>query len=95
VRIETTYKFDKVTWTGHQYGPCQGCNKTTRRQKTFLQTVSPFNKNKETGQPKTYKQIQKEVRAEAIAWGAELPWCTKCTGGEKWLKWMAGRADTR
>lgn len=90
MKIETTYKFDKVTWTGHQYGDCQGCNKRyVRRQKTFFQTMSPFNKNKETGRPKTYGEVQKEVRAKALEWGAQRPWCTKCEGGEEWAKWMS------
>lgn len=93
MRIETTYKFDKVTWTGHQYGDCQGCGKRfVRRQRTFVQTVSPFNRDKETGRPKTYAQIQKEVTAQARAWGAQQPWCTNCEGGEKWKIWKAEQA---
>lgn len=88
MKITTTYKFDKVTWTGSQYGSCQGCGKkAVRRQRTFAQTVSPFNRNPETGRPKTYGQIQKEVMAQAREWGAQAPWCTECEGGEKWQEW--------
>lgn len=93
MRVMTTYKFDKVTWTGHQYGDCQGCGKkAVRRQKTFSQTMSPFNKDKATGRPKTCSQITQEVREQALAWGAQRPWCTGCEGGEEWKAWMARQA---
>lgn len=94
MKIVTSYIFDKVTWTGHQYGDCQGCGKRfVRRQKTFVQTVSPFNKNKDTGRPKTYGEIQKEVRAQAQAWGAQRPWCTKCEGTDAWKAWIAEQGE--
>jgi hypothetical protein len=74
-----TYKFEKITWPGKQYGPCRVCGKkAVVRQKTFSQTVNPFNKDKETGRMKTRTQIQKEVREQAQAWSKLQPVCTWC-----------------
>ena len=44
------------------------CGKRVRRSRTFTQTVSPFNKDPETGDPKTLSQVIESLRAEASAW---------------------------
>lgn len=71
-------RFEKVTWPGLRTGKCKGCGKSTRRERQFSQTVNPFNKNPETGRPKTFRMIEKEVREAARAWSAQPPVCTKC-----------------
>ena len=74
-----TYRFEKVTWPGRQYGSCRECGKkAVVRKKTFVQTVNPFNKDPETGRMKTRTQVEKSVREKARAWSALQPVCTGC-----------------
>ncbi len=73
-----TWRFEKVTWKGRQRGNCRVCGKMTRREKTFSQTLNPFNKNKERDRPKTWREIEIEVRDEARAWSKETPICATC-----------------
>lgn len=74
-----TYKFQKVTWPGKQYGPCRVCGKkAVTRRRTFIKTVNPFNKDPETGRMKTFTQVEKDVREEARAWSKLQPVCTGC-----------------
>lgn len=72
------YTFERVSWRGNQYGPCQDCSRTTRRQKTFSQTLNPFNLNREKGRPKTRREIETEVREQARTWSRLRPVCTSC-----------------
>lgn len=74
--------FTKITWTGVRQGKCSGCQKYTRRQKQFMQTLNPFNKDPETGRPKTVRQIQTELRLQAREWGADPVFCTSCEQSE-------------
>lgn len=74
-----TYRLEKVTWPGRQYGDCRACGKRhVRRTKTFMATVNPFNKDPETGRMKTFMQVEKDVREKARAWSKLQPVCTAC-----------------
>lgn len=67
----TTYRFPVIRRSGRKTGRCGGCGKSASRSKTFLQTVNPWNRDKETGEPKTAQQIGSELDAELAAWKAE------------------------
>ena len=61
-----TYTFDKVSVKRTKYWKDENGKK---RQKTreFFQTLNPFNTD-ESGNPKSRRQILKEVETEAEAW---------------------------
>lgn len=82
-----TERYEPVTWQTSKRVACPDCGKKVRRQKTFSQTVSPFNKNAE-GQPKTELEITAELREQAAKWENEPERCTPCH--ETW--WDAERA---
>lgn len=71
-----TYRFQEVTYQATRSLKC-ACGKRFRRSRTFSHTINPFNRNKETGQPKTYAEVYKDVKAEGEAWQPE-PVCTGC-----------------
>lgn len=62
-----TYQYDQVKRGVTRYGKCPTCGKRTRRSQTFVETISPFNKN-EFGDPKSYDEAQASVDAKARAW---------------------------
>ena len=66
----TRVTFDEVKAVGTRYEVIDG--KKRRRQKTFYQTVNPFNKNAD-GSVKTRAEVYAAVRAEARAWENTLP----------------------
>lgn len=68
----TTYRFQEIKVWGEKNLPCPVCGKKVRRRLTFMQTLNPWNVNKETGQPKTSAEIYKELHAERAEW-ATLP----------------------
>lgn len=72
--VTTTY--EPVRYTVHRSITCENCNKIRKRQRTFQQTISPFNKDTRTGWPKTYQQVLESVRADAEAWRPTL--CGTC-----------------
>lgn len=65
-----TYRFERVPWTAKKSVPCTVCGKKIRRQRTFEQTLNPFNKTTD-GRVKTIKDIYPELRAKADAWRNE------------------------
>lgn len=64
----TTYRFAAVKHPTTKTGKCPVCGKTVKRSRTFEQTLSPFNKNKATGELKTRQEIGLELKFEAEAW---------------------------
>ncbi|MDR3464207.1 MAG: hypothetical protein P4L76_18035 [Beijerinckiaceae bacterium] len=66
----TRVTFDEVKAVGTRYEVVDG--KKRRRQKTFYQTVNPFNKNAD-GSVKTRAEVYVAVKAEAHAWENTLP----------------------
>ena len=73
----TTIRFQRVPLTATKSVPCAVCGKKVRRQRTFEQTINPFNKTSD-GQVKTFKHIYPELEAEAAAWKAEPETHAKC-----------------
>ena len=59
--------------------PCPGCGRKVRRQRTFTQTLNPFNRNA-AGDPKTRPEVYESLRAKAAAWRAEPVTCSRCEG---------------
>lgn len=66
-----TEYYQEVAVKGTKKGKC-GCGKMRTRTMTFSQTLSPFNKNKETGELKTRTEILIEIQAERDAWLADM-----------------------
>ncbi|WP_372344637.1 hypothetical protein [Streptomyces sp. KL116D] len=72
-----TYTFRKVPHQAAKSVPCTICGKKVRRQRTFFQTLNPFNKN-DQGLPKTELEIVRELDAQATRWHAEPETHPKC-----------------
>lgn len=66
-----TYAFTGPRVTAKRTGQCPTCGKKATRSRTFEATVNPFNRNKETGEPKTWDEVRADVKAEAEAWQPE------------------------
>lgn len=62
-----TYRFREIKHQASKNLPCPGCGKRLRRQRTFIQTLNPFNKNAE-GRVKTELEIVRELNATASEW---------------------------
>lgn len=75
-----TYRFQEITHQVTKSVPCTVCGKRVRRQRTFFQTINPFNKNAE-GQVKTLPEIMRELVAEGTDWQAEPETHSKCQIG--------------
>jgi hypothetical protein len=73
----TTTRFERVPLTAVKNVPCAGCGKKVRRQRTFEQTINPFNKHAD-GIPKSRIDILGELKNKADAWKAEPEIHTKC-----------------
>ena len=71
MRTTTQYTFDGPSVSAERRGKCPTCHKPVVRRRTFEHTVSPFNRNKVTGEPKTWAEVAAEVKAEAQAWTPE------------------------
>lgn len=63
----STYRFQEVKVRTTRKGACSYCGKRTTRSATFVQTLSPFNKNTD-GYPCTYGEVHAKVSAEAAEW---------------------------
>lgn len=61
------YVFREFKEQATRIGTCPVCGKDVRRQKTFVQTASPFNAHPD-GRPKTEQEVYEAVRAQADAW---------------------------
>ncbi len=70
-----TVRYEQV---GHKNLPCPGCGKKIRRQRTFTGTISPYNKDPETGLPRTRQQIHEHLHKVAGAWQAKPEMHTDC-----------------
>lgn len=76
-----TYRFREVKHQASKNLPCPKCGKKLRRQRTFGQTINPFNKNAD-GLPKTELEIVRELNDQAKAWEAEPETHPACKTGE-------------
>ena len=76
-----TYRFREIKHQASKNLPCPGCGKKLRRQRTFMQTLNPFNKNAD-GQVKTELEIVRELNATAAEWEAKPETHDACQSGE-------------
>jgi hypothetical protein len=77
----TTYTFREIAHTERRRVPCAGgCGKKLNRQRTFTNTVSPFNRHPD-GTPRTPSEIYAHVKAEGAAWTPTAT-CTACADTE-------------
>jgi hypothetical protein len=75
--ITETIRFERIPLTARKTARCSQCGKPVRRQRTFGQTVNPYNRNA-AGQPKSRQEILAELRDEAQAWKNEPATCAAC-----------------
>lgn len=76
-----TYRFREIKHQASKNLPCPACGKKLRRQRTFMQTLNPFNKNAD-GQPKTELEILRELNDQAKTWEAQPETHDACQGRE-------------
>lgn len=70
--MRETYREFKVS--ARKSGKCPCCGKRIARQKTFYQTMNPFNLNAE-GIPKSASEIFASLEDEAAEWRSEPVSC--------------------
>ena len=75
-----------VKHTETRRGPCPACGKTKTRQATFEQTVSPFNRDPKTHEPRTPEQVAAALSAEADRWQPDFTCATHAAGPADRLK---------
>jgi len=64
-----TERYEEVKMTGYKTISCFGCGRKMRRQKTFSQTLNPWNKSKiNVGQLKSRKEIMDELKVKIEEW---------------------------
>jgi hypothetical protein len=75
-----TEKYEPVKLTARKNLPCPGCGKKVRRQRTFEQTVSPFNRNVKPGMSRNeaINAIRKALMDKSAAWKREPVLCGDC-----------------
>jgi hypothetical protein len=73
----TRINFDEVKLYSKKSCKCKVCGKRLTRQKTFWQTLSPFNRNAD-GVPRTRKEIMDILKVEIGVWRADVEICSKC-----------------
>jgi len=75
-----TYRFREIKHQASKNLPCPGCGKKLRRQRTFMQTLNPF--NKKDGVVKTELVIVRELVAQAEEWEQQPETHDACRTGE-------------
>lgn len=64
-----TEKYETVKLTGYKAVPCLGCGKMMKRQRTFSQTLNPWNKSKvNQGHLKRRDEIIDELKVKIEEW---------------------------
>ncbi len=81
----TTYRFEEIKQQARKRVPCDECGKKVTRQRTFSQTVNPFNKNADDD-VKTEHEISEELTTQVAEWEAKQDGelCTPCYNA-KWF----------
>lgn len=75
----TSISFEQVSMSNSKTGTCPVCGKKASRSKTFMQTINPFNTNKD-GFVKSREEIRVELREKIEAWRKEPTIHAKCEG---------------
>lgn len=89
----TVYRFEQRKATTVRDLDCTRCGKRFRRQKTFTQTINPFNKNPD-GTVRTAREVTEAVRVQAEAWQPEPVLCGPCKVLEPQHPWPCRWPDT-
>lgn len=76
-RDSVHYQYEEVRHPVTKRGVCPVCGKKRNRSTTFTNTISPFNKDPETGLPRTRTQILDVLAAKADAWVPDFT-CQDC-----------------
>lgn len=66
----TIYRYEEVRAQGRKSGPCVVCGKDARRQRTFTNTINPFNR-KPDGAHRSRAEVVANVQRLAREWEAE------------------------
>ena len=81
-----TIRFEEVRRQFTRSNPCPGCGRKVRRQRTFSQTINPFNQTGEGDDRhvKSRREIWDELAAAGAEWQAEAETCSRCesAGGD-------------
>jgi hypothetical protein len=75
--ITETIRFERVPMTVSKTVKCASCGKRLRRQRTFEQTINPWNRNAQ-GLPRTYEEILAALREKAAGWKLAPETCWAC-----------------
>lgn len=70
-------RYEEVRETRIKNWPCPGCGRKVKRQRTFVNTINPFNRNAD-GVPKSRREVTADVRAKGDAWAAVPERHTEC-----------------
>lgn len=76
-----TVRFEEVSRWAEKTVKCAKCGKKIRRQRTFSQSINPWNKTAD-GRVKRRDDIIAELGAEIEKWKAEPELCRKCESTE-------------
>jgi hypothetical protein len=74
----TTYRFEEIARTGRKNLPCPSCGKKVRRQQAFTMTLNPYNRDPETGLPRTRSQISAALGEQVREYEQQPVTCTPC-----------------
>lgn len=69
--------FEKIERHAERSGFCFKCSEKRKRQKTFYQTVNPWNKN-DDGSVRTRTEIYNDIGREIAEWKAGPFICASC-----------------
>lgn len=72
-------KYTKYKLTPEKRFKCQACGKHVKRQKTFWQTMSRFNRGL-SGAVKSPKEIYESLNSQADQWHKDTVLCATCEG---------------
>ncbi len=75
--VYQTARFEEVSRWAEKTVKCAKCGKRLRRQRTFSQTINPWNRTAD-GRVKTRSDIMAELGAEIEEWKTQPELCRKC-----------------
>lgn len=67
-----TVNYEEVAQPVRRAGRCPVCQRKVTRSCTFTNTISPFNKNPETGLPRTRAEVQAHLTELARDWAPDF-----------------------
>ena len=78
--VTATVRFERIPLTFRKTVKCADCGKRLKRQRTFEQTLNPWNRNAE-GQPKSRQEILASLREQGAEWKQQPETCSTCLDG--------------